>query len=142
MRLAAQERGGVYPAHRAAIEHVVTLLRAPQCKPFTLLDPCAGEGTPLQPPASLLRCPPANTYVIELEDSRAQTLKSALPDAHVLAPASFFGCRASRNSFSFIWLNPPFDHAFSGCRVEEQFLHQATEWLMPGGVQALVCPEE
>jgi hypothetical protein len=82
------------------------------------------------------------TYAIELDDSRAQALKNALPDAHVLAPANFFGCRASRNSFSFIWLNPPFDHAYGGHRVEEQFLQQATEWLMPGGVLALVCPED
>ena len=65
-----------------------------------------------------------------------------LPEAHVLAPASFFGCRASLNSFSFIWLNPPFDDSYGGCRVEEQFLRTATDWLVPGGVMALVCPED
>ena len=44
------------------------------------------------------------------------------------------GCRASLNSFSFIWLNPPFDYAYGGHRVEDQFLQTATNWLMPGGV--------
>ena len=82
------------------------------------------------------------TFAIELDDSRAAALHAALPEARVLAPASFFGCRASFKSFSFIWLNPPFDHSYGGHRVEEQFLVNATEWLMPGGVMALVCPED
>jgi hypothetical protein len=59
----------------------------------------------------------------------------------VLAPASFFGCRATRNSFSFIWLNPPFDDGYAGGRVEDEFLRTATDWLMPDGVIAFVCPE-
>lgn len=69
-------------------------------------------------------------------------LHTALPDAPVLAPADIFGCRVSFGSFSFIWLNPPFDYSYGGQRVEEQFLWRATEWLMPGGVMALVCPED
>jgi hypothetical protein len=81
------------------------------------------------------------TYAIELDDSRAETLRATLPKAHGLAPADFFGCRTNPSTFSFIWLNPPFDYGFSGYRVEEQFLWRATEWLMPGGVMALVCPE-
>ena len=83
------------------------------------------------------------TFAIELDDGRADKVRAAtLPEAHVLAPASFFGCRASFNSFSFIYLNPPFDHAYGGYRVEDQFLLTATDWLMPGGVMALVCPED
>jgi hypothetical protein len=38
--------------------------------------------------------------------------------------------------------NPPFDDAYGGHRVEVQFLNTATDWLMPGGVTALVCPED
>ena len=67
---------------------------------------------------------------------------ATLAEANVLAPASFFGCRASLNSFSFIWLNPPFDDSYGGHRMEHQFLMTATDWLMPGGVMALVCPED
>src|SRR6202040_289090 len=78
----------------------------------------------------------------ELDDGRAEQVKAALPEAHVLSPASFFGCRASCNSFSFIWLNPPFDDSYGGHRVEDLFLLTATEWLMPRGVMALVCPED
>jgi hypothetical protein len=38
--------------------------------------------------------------------------------------------------------NPPFDDAYGGRRVELQFLNTATDWLKPGGVMALVCPED
>jgi hypothetical protein len=90
----------------------------------------------------LLECPPERMYAIALDDGRASKLRTTLPGANVLAPASIFGCRASFGSFSFIWLNPPFDHGYGGHRIEDQFLLNATEWLMPGGVMALVCPED
>ena len=142
MRLAAQLRGGFYPAPPQAVAHAATFLNPPARAPFALLDPCAGEGAALHQLGELLGCPPAMLFAIELDDGRAARVRTALPDARVLAPASFFGCRASRNSFSLIWLNPPFDDAYGGHRVEDQFLRTATDWLMPGGVMALVCPED
>jgi 16S rRNA G966 N2-methylase RsmD len=141
MRLAAQMQGGFYPAHPSAVKHAASFLRAPHQESFTVLDPCAGEGAALKQLGESLACPQERLYAIELDDRRAETLHATLPDAHLLAPASFFGCRASCNSFSFVWLNPPFDDSYSGTRVEDQFLRTATEWLMPGGVLALVCPE-
>ena len=142
MRLAAQARGGFYPAHPSAVAHAATYLRPPPAGPFSILDPCAGEGDALRQLGDLLGCPPGQTYAIELDDGRAEAVRAALPDARVLAPADFFGCRASPNSFSFVWLNPPFDHAYGGHRVEARFLWRATDWLMRGGVMALVCPED
>jgi Uncharacterised methyltransferase family (DUF6094) len=142
MRLAAQMRGGFYAAHPEAIAHASTVLRPPDSGQFTILDPCAGEGAAIRQLGDVLGCPPALTYAIELDDSRADKVRAELPDGHVLAPASFFGCRASWNSFSFIWLNPPFDDGYGGNRIEAQFLLTATDWLMPGGVMALVCPED
>lgn len=142
MRLAAQMRGGYYPASTEAVAHAAAFLRPPLAQPFSCLDPCAGEGAAIRQLCELLGCPPAFTYAIELDDSRAEQLRANLPDAQVLAPASFFGCRASYCSFSFIWLNPPFDYAYGGHRMEDQFLLTATDWLMPGSVMALVCPED
>lgn len=142
MRLAAQVKGGFYPAHEEAVAYAASHLRAPFAETFAILDPCAGQGTAIRQLGELLACPPSLTYAIELDDSRADAIHAALPEAHVLAPADFFGCRASFNSFSFIWLNPPFDYSYGGQRVEEQFLWRATEWLMPGGVMVLVCPED
>lgn len=142
MRLAAQMRGGFYPAHPKAVAHAATFLRPPRGQPFAILDPCAGEGVAIQQLGDLLGCPPERTFAIELDDDRAKALQTTLPAARVLAPASFFGCRASLNSFSFIWLNPPFDHGYGGHRMEQQFLQQATDWLRPVGIMALVCPED
>jgi hypothetical protein len=141
MRLAAQMKGGFYPAPKEAVSHAATLLRPPKDQPFSVLDPCAGEGNAIRQIGKLLGCPPGSTFAIELDDSRAEKLRATIPDANLLGPASFFGCRASLNSFSFIWLNPPFDHSYGGHRVEDRFLYTATDWLIPGGVVALVCPE-
>ena len=141
MRLAAQVRGGFYPVHEEVVTHAVSFLEAPVGERFAILDPCAGEGMAIRQLRELLGCPSTLTYAIELDDSRADAVHVTLPEAHVLAPADFFGCRASFGTFSFIWLNPPFDYSYGGYRMEEQFLLQATEWLKPGGVMALVCPE-
>src|SRR5262245_18185262 len=100
MRLAAQMRGGFYPAHERAVAHAATFLRPP-AQPFAILDPCAGEGMAIKQLGELLGCPQVLTFAIELDESRAETLRTTLPDARLLAPASFFGCRASFNSFSF-----------------------------------------
>jgi hypothetical protein len=134
-------RGGFYPTSEQAVSHAASYLRAPAGEPFAILDPCAGEGAAIRQLAELLGCPSAKTYAIELDDDRATTVHAALPDAQVLAPASFFGCRANFNSFSFIWLNPPFDDGYGGHRSEVQFLQTATDWLRTGGVMAFVCPE-
>lgn len=142
MRLAAQVKGGYYPAHEDAVAHAASFLQAPAGEPFTILDPCAGEGAALRQLAEQLACPQVLNYAIELDESRATTLQGTMRDAHVLAPADFFSCRASIGSFSFIWLNPPFDDSYGGSRVEERFLWRATDWLMPGGVLALVCPQD
>jgi hypothetical protein len=142
VRLAAQMRGGFYPAPEEVVAHAACFLKAPIGEKFAILDPCAGEGTAIRQLGELLDCPPNMIHAIELDDSRSDPIRAALPDAHVLAPADFFGCRASFNSFSFIWLNPPFDYSYGGHRVEERFLWQATEWLARGGVMALVCPED
>lgn len=141
MRLAAQVKGGFYPAHDRAVAHAASFLQAPVGEPFTILDPCAGEGTAIRQLGDILGCPPPMTHAIEMDDSRSESLRITLSEAKILAPADFFGCRASFGSFSFIWLNPPFDNSYGGSRVEEQFLWRATEWLMPSGVIALVCPE-
>jgi 16S rRNA C967 or C1407 C5-methylase (RsmB/RsmF family) len=102
MRLAGQTRGGFYPAHERAVAHAATFLWPPAGEPFAILDPCAGEGAAIRQLGELLGCSPARTFAIELDDGRAELVGTALPGANVLAPANFFGCRATPNSFSFV----------------------------------------
>jgi hypothetical protein len=116
-------------------------LRAP-AETFTILDPCAGEGTAVAQLASLLGCRPDNVYAIELEEGRAATLKRNLPEARIVAPASVFGCAMSFASLGMIWLNSPFDNHFGGDRVETEWMNFVKSWLAPGGVLCLVCPED
>lgn len=142
MRLAAHVKGGFYPAHEEAVAFAATFLQAPVDAKFAILDPCAGQGTAIRKLGELLGCSPALIHAIELDDHRADEIHALLPESQVLAPADFFGCRGGFNIFSFVWLNPPFDFSFGGHRVEEQFLGRATEWLVSGGVMALVCPED
>jgi hypothetical protein len=95
-----------------------------------------------------LGCEPSGIHGIELDEGRAADLHTTfsqrgLEQARLLAPASFLGCRATSGSFSVIFLNPPFDHELGGGRrVEHTFLLHATGWLKPGGILALVCPED
>lgn len=146
MRLAAQCKGGFYPADSAAITAACKPLRAPSGK-WSLLDPCAGKGAALLQLAEELGCDQSGLHAIELDEGRANDLhvsytRLGLDKAKVLAPASMLGCSVSQGGFSMIWLNPPFDDEIGGGgRVETAFLRKATWWLKAGGILCLVCPE-
>ena len=142
MRLAGHAKLGFYPAPPEAVAHAASFLRPPASAEFSMLDPCAGEGAAIRQLSETLGCDPGKVFCIELESGRADTLRANLPEATVLAPADFFGCRSSLNSFSFVWCNPPFDDDYNGGRTEAEFLKQATAWLQPGGILALVLPED
>src|SRR5262245_25523168 len=141
MRLAGQAKMGYYPAAPAAVKMAAGRLRAPG-KPFAMLDPSAGEGAALPQLAADHRCRPADVYAIELDESRGEAVEAALPEAQVLAPASFFGCKVTPGSMSLAWLNPPFDDGYGGTRVEANFLYRAAAALRTGGVLAFVRPED
>src|SRR5438552_2581194 len=64
VRLAAQMRGGFYPAHERAVALAATLLRAPAGQPFAILDPCAGQGAAIRQLAEQLGCPPEMAFAI------------------------------------------------------------------------------
>jgi hypothetical protein len=138
MRLAAQAKGGYYPAPPEAVALAASLMTPPD-EPFALLDPCAGKGAAIAQLAQTLGGQP---HAIELDEGRALEVAAALPGGRVLAPASFLGCAISPLSFSLAWVNPPFDNELGGGqRVESTFLMRATHLLRTGGILALVCPE-
>ena len=74
MRLAAQMKGGYYPAPKEVVAHAGTFLRAPVRGSFSIADPCAGEGAAIKAFGEMLDCPQSMTYAIELDDSRGEKL--------------------------------------------------------------------
>lgn len=141
MRLAGQFKCGFYPAPPAALAMIAKRLRAPEGKPFRIIDPCAGEGLALRQLGDALALPPALRYAVELDEGRAVKVRDNNPGANVLAPASTFGVSMPYGAMSFLYLNPPFDDELGGGqRTEAMFLQKCTPWLRTGGVLCLVCP--
>ncbi len=139
MRLAAQIKGGFYPAHPAAIDMALQRIEQP-AHDVAVLDPCCGKGAALKQLHDALG---GSAWGVELDGGRIEDAQQLLPEASILGPASFLsnlGC--TWRSFSLVWLNPPFDDELGGGRREElSFLRRATDLLKPGGVLAFVLPE-
>jgi hypothetical protein len=88
-----------------------------------------------------LSIPQRNVHAVELDEGRADAVRSNMPEARVLGPASFLGSSITGSSFSLAYVNPPFDDELGGGRREEQtFVERATRLLVPHGVLVLVCP--
>ena len=139
-RIMSQVKGGFYAAAPEAVAAVMERLRPPSTGECLILDPCAGEGRALVQLAQGLRAVP---YGIELSEDRAATVRDSLPEGQALAPADFLRTAISYRSFSFAWVNPPYDYATGGeGRVETQFIERATHLLVDNGVLALVCPHD
>src|SRR5208283_899613 len=139
-RLMSQVKGGYYAAAPEAVAAVLERLRPPSTGECPILDPCAGEGCALLQLAQGLQAVP---YGIELSEDRAATVRESLPEGQSLAPADFLRTAISYRSFSFAFVNTPYDYATGGeGRVETQFIERAAHLLADDGVLALVCPQD
>ncbi len=139
-RLMSQVKGGFYAAAPEAVAAVLERLRPPSTGECLILDPCAGEGHALLQLAQGLGAVP---FGIELSEDRAASVRDSLPEGRALAPADFLRTAISYRSFSFAFVNPPYDYATGEQgRVEMQFIERAASLLVDGGVLALVCPED
>jgi len=139
-RLMSQIKGGYYAAPPEAVAAVLERLRPPNTGTCPILDPCAGEGCALLQLAEAMRAVP---YGIELSEDRAAILRESLPEGQALAPADFVRTSISYRSFSFAFVNPPYDYATGGeGRVERLFIERAIHLLADHGVLAMVCPED
>ena len=58
MRLAAQTRGGFYPAPPETVTLASTFVRPPAKEPLTIPDACAGEGVAIRQLRAALGWPP------------------------------------------------------------------------------------
>jgi SAM-dependent methyltransferase len=136
MRLAGRERLGFYPLPVPEAERIRRFLRFPD-EHSSVLDPCIGDGVAFAKIASdakLLR------YGIELDAYRAEQARSVVSE---VIQGNCFDVQCPVESFSLIYLNPPYDFDLSeqkSQRMERLFLEHVYRWLKPGGVLAFVIP--
>jgi SAM-dependent methyltransferase len=136
MRLAGRQRLGFYPLPIPEAERIRRFLRFPD-RHCSALDPCIGDGIPF---AKITSDPKVLRYGIELDSYRAEQARSA---ANELIQGNCFDVQCPVDSFSLIYLNPPYDFELGeqkSQRMERLFLEHVYRWLKPGGVLVFVIP--
>ena len=109
------------------------------------LDPTCGEGLILKQltEAREDRDFEIATYGVELDKRRAELSKQAI---QTVVQAPIESMIISNDSFSFLFLNPPYDHTMMGMgdemteRKEYTELVRGTRYLAPGGVMMYIIP--
>jgi tRNA1(Val) A37 N6-methylase TrmN6 len=136
MRNVARIKLGYYPLPPAEGSLLRQLLNFPS-EPASVLDPCVGTGAAL---LQLTSSADTNRYAIELDAERArQAAEAGIETIH----ANFFDVHARVESFSLLYLNPPYDSevgSFGNKRMEFLFLQRSIRWLVNGGVLLMVIP--
>lgn len=105
---------------------------------FSSLDPCVGDGVAF---VHLVEGMQARRYGVELDTYRAEQARGLGIEA---LQASTFDVRSPAESFSLLYLNPPYDletGATNNQRLELVFLEHTYRWLKPGGVLVFILPQ-
>lgn len=103
------------------------------------LDPCAGTGTALR---LITEADSVRRYGVELDTYRAADARQALDE---VIQGSAFDVHAAVESFSLVYLNPPYDFEMGdgkNLRMERLFLEHVGRWVRPGGVLVMVIPND
>ncbi|MGA9883475.1 MAG: DUF6094 domain-containing protein [Candidatus Acidiferrales bacterium] len=136
MRLAGRERLGFYPLPLPEAERLRRFLAFPD-KHCCALDPCVGEGAAF---AQLTSGEGVLRYGVELDASRAEQARNkGIEVIH----GNCFDVQCPVESFSLIYLNPPYDFEIAAersQRMERLFLDHVYRWLKRGGVLVMVIP--
>ena len=141
MRIHGRIKMGHYPTPAKVVELIRHYLSLP-ASPFSVLDPCCGEGHAL---AGLVAGTGAVTYGVELDHQRADASKTRLN--HVIR-CGIEETRIQRRSCSLLLLNPPYDELTldeeAETKTERQelaFLRMTMPYLLPGGVLVYIIPQ-
>lgn len=136
MRLAGRTRLGFYPLPLPEAERIRRFL-AFSDKQCCALDPCVGDAAAFAEITSDKR---VLQYGVELDAGRAQQARTkGIEVIH----GNCFDVQCPVESFSLIYLNPPYDFEISeekSQRMEKLFLEHVYRWLKPGGILVLVVP--
>jgi predicted RNA methylase len=136
MRTAARLKLGYYPLPEAEATRIRGFLTfGPE--PASVLDPCTGTGAAL-----LTITGEANVrrYGIELDAQRAREAQGALSE---VIQGNALETHCPVESFSLVYLNPPFDWEIGpgrNQRMEKIFAEHVARWVRPGGVLIMVLP--
>jgi Uncharacterised methyltransferase family (DUF6094) len=104
----------------------------------SVIDPCVGTGTALH---QLTDGAEVQKYGVELDANRAAA--AAASDTTTIH-GNLFNTIAKVESFSFLYLNPPYDSEIGSMdnkRMEFLFLEHTFRWLVEGGVLLMVVPQ-
>jgi hypothetical protein len=104
----------------------------------SVVDPCVGTGAALH---QLTEGAEAEKHGVELDANRAAgAVASGIATIH----GDLFNAVAKVESFSFLYLNPPYDAEIGSMdnrRMEFLFLEHTHRWLVEGGVLLMVVPQ-
>jgi len=136
MRLAGRTRLGFYPLPLPEAERIRRFLAFPD-KHCCALDPCVGDGAAF---AEITSDKGVLRYGVELDGGRAaQAGAKGIEVIH----GNCFDVQCPVESFSLIYLNPPYDFEIGeerSQRMERLFLEHVYRWLKRGGVLVMVIP--
>ena len=136
MRTQAKLKLGHYPLALAEARRIRNHLQFPN-ELANVLDPCAGTGAALH---KLTDGAAVRRYGVELDAYRAEEARKILDE---VIQGSAFDTHAPVNSFSLVYLNPPYDFEMGegkNQRMERLFLEHIARWVRPGGVLVMVIP--
>jgi len=141
MRLAAQAKMGYYPTPETVTPIIATYLKRQRDGIIKVFDPCAGEGTAIKLISDHLN---AETYGIEIDLERGNKARQVLTKC---LTTDYQNTRISHNSFSLIYLNPPYDWAAKNCEIEKSeryertFLRNCIPYLCTEGILVYLIPQ-
>jgi hypothetical protein len=137
MRNAGRLKLGYFPLPTEEGKRLRRLLQSTE--PFSVIDPCVGTGAALHLITANLSC---RRYGVELDAERALAAsQSGIETVQV----NLFDAHAKVESFSLLYLNPPYDSeigTLNNQRMELLFLEHTYRWLVHGGVLLFVVPEK
>ncbi len=135
MRLEAQAKAGFYPTPPEVVQILQTFIGDRKPGPKRLLDPCCGTGEPAAQIAAAAEC---EAYGVEIHSGRAQAAQSVFKK---VIGGNLFAVRARHESFSILFLNPPYDFESEDGRTELSFLKHTISYLAPGGLLLFIVPQ-
>ncbi len=138
MRNVARIKLGYYPLPQEEARCLRRLLDF-SAAPASVIDPCVGTGAALH---QLTDGAEVQKHGVELDANRAA---AAAASGITTIQGDLFNTIAKVESFSFLYLNPPYDSEIGSMdnkRMEFLFLEHTYRWLVEGGVLLMVVPQE